>query len=56
MIISWIFILIPFIGVVIYGFCSLLSLILWIILMVKAYQGEMYELPIVGEFAKEKVQ
>jgi len=56
MIISWIFILIPFIGIVISWFCSLLGLILWIILMIKAYQGEMYELPIVGEFAKEKVQ
>ncbi|MDF2953705.1 MAG: putative membrane protein [Thermodesulfobacterium sp.] len=56
MIISWIFIWIPFIGIIISWFCSLLGLILWIILMIKAYQGEMYELPIVGEFAKEKVQ
>ena len=56
MIISWIFVWIPFIGVIISWFCSLLGLILWIILMIKAYQGEMYELPIVGEFAKEKVQ
>ena len=55
LIISLVFVLTPFIGIVISWFCSLLGLILWIILMIKAYQGDMYELPIVGKFAKEKV-
>ena len=32
-----------------------LSLILWIVLMVKAYQGERYELPVVGEWAAKQV-
>ncbi len=29
-----------------------IALILWLILMFKAYQGEMYKLPIVGDFAE----
>ena len=28
-------------------------LILWIILMLKAYQGEMFKLPIVGDIAEK---
>jgi uncharacterized membrane protein len=42
---GWIFI--PLIG--------LLELILWIILMLKAYQGEKYKLPIVGEFVEKQM-
>lgn len=34
---------------------NLLSLILWIILMVKAYQGETFKLPIVGEIVAKKI-
>jgi len=40
-------ILIPIIGI--------LSLILWVILMIKAYQGEMFKLPIIGEIAEKKI-
>jgi uncharacterized membrane protein len=32
----------------------ILTLILWIILMLKAYQGEKYKLPVVGDFAEER--
>jgi len=31
---------------------GLLSLVLWIILMIKAYQGEMFKLPIAGDIAE----
>jgi uncharacterized membrane protein len=34
-----------------YPLIGLASLILWIILMVKAYQGEMFKLPIAGDMA-----
>ena len=34
---------------------GLLGLILWLILMFKAYQGEMYKLPIVGDFAEKQI-
>ncbi|MGG1685760.1 DUF4870 domain-containing protein [Pseudalkalibacillus sp. NRS-1564] len=33
-----------------------LSLIVWIVLMVKAYQGQMYKLPIGGEFAEKQLE
>jgi len=33
----------------------LLTLILWIILMLKAYQGEMFKLPVVGDIAAKNL-
>ena len=30
-----------------------LSLVLWVLLMVKAYQGERFKLPVVGDFAEQ---
>ncbi len=32
------------------------ALILWIVLMVKAYQGERWRLPLIGEIAEERSQ
>jgi len=49
MIIGWI----PIIGLLVYPIW-ILSLILWLILMVKALRGELYSLPIVGKMAEEK--
>lgn len=34
----------------------LLGFILWLVLIVKAYQGEMFKLPIVGDFAAKQVK
>ena len=51
-IIAWFFGFIPFIGWVISGLIWILSIILWIVLMIKAYQGEMYKLPIAGDIAE----
>ncbi len=48
--------LIPFIGVI-FGIFNLiiflLALVLWIVLMVKAYQGTMYKLPWAGNLAEK---
>ncbi len=48
--------LIPFIGVI-FGILNLiiglLALVLWIVLMVKAYQGTMYKLPWAGNLAEK---
>ncbi len=44
---------IPIIGLLVYPIW-ILSLIVWLILMVKALQGERYSLPIVGKMAEEK--
>ena len=49
--------LIPFIGVLfdILGYIvGLITFVLWIVLMVKAYQGTMYKLPWTGDFAEKR--
>ena len=48
LILGWI----PIIGFLV----LILSLILWLLLMVKALRGERYRLPIVGSMAEEKVR
>jgi len=48
-IIGWI----PYIGAFIGGLIGLLGLILWIVLMIKAYQGNKYKLPWSGNFAEK---
>ena len=32
-----------------------LSVVLWIVLMVKAYKGERYKLPVVGDFVEQQL-
>jgi uncharacterized membrane protein len=54
-IINLIFMWIPFISWAISTLIWILVLILWLILMFKAYQGEMYKLPIVGDFAEKQI-
>ena len=46
--------LIPVIGAVLTWLLSILGLILWILLMVKAFQGTLYKLPWAGDFAEKK--
>ena len=49
--------LIPFLGVVFdiaNGIIGLLAFVLWIVLMVKAYQGTKYKLPWAGDFAEKR--
>jgi uncharacterized membrane protein len=59
MVIAWIinliFMWIPFINLAISTLIWIFVLILWLILMFKAYQGEMYKLPIVGDFAEKQI-
>ncbi len=58
MIIIWIvqwFFWVPFIGGTILWLLGVLWLILWLVLMFKAYQGEKYKLPIVGDFAEKQL-
>jgi uncharacterized membrane protein len=47
---------IPFIGWIIAWLLGLLAFILWIILMVKAYRGEMYKLPVAGDIAARQAK
>ncbi|MFQ5906157.1 MAG: DUF4870 domain-containing protein [bacterium] len=56
MVIGWIFAFMPFIGMVVSALVWILSLILWLVLMIKAYQGERYKLPIVGGLAEKQTE
>ncbi len=48
--------MLPVIGYVVAPIISLLSMLLWLLLMFKAYQGERYKLPIAGDFAENLLQ
>jgi len=54
-IVSIIISFIPFIGWILGWLISILGFILWIVLMVKAYQGQRYKLPWAGDFAEKQV-
>ena len=46
---------IPIIGWIVSWLVGVLALVLWIVLMVKAYQNEMYKLPWAGDFAEKHI-
>lgn len=46
---------IPILGAIISALAAPLGLILWILLMFKAYQGERFKLPVVGDLAEENM-
>ena len=45
---------IPFVGQVGTALLNLTGLVVWVILMVKAYQGELFKLPVLGDFAEKQ--
>jgi uncharacterized membrane protein len=49
-----IFLFIPFIGWIINIFLGIAMFILWLVLMFKAYQGQMFKLPVIGNFAEKQ--
>ena len=46
---------IPFINLIVIPILAILQVILWIILMVKAYQGELFKLPVIGDIAEKNI-
>ncbi|MFH0985594.1 MAG: DUF4870 domain-containing protein [Candidatus Omnitrophota bacterium] len=46
---------IPVLGVLVSLLLWPLGLVLWIVLMVKAYKGERYKLPVVGDFVEQQL-
>ena len=44
---------IPVVGWSIMPIVGIVQLVLWVILMVKAYQGELFKLPILGDIAEK---
>ena len=48
--------IVPLLGPLISGIAYLLGFVLWILLMVKAFQGEEFLLPVVGEMARDRTR
>ena len=46
--------MIPFFGWILIPFVAVLNLVLWILLMIKSYQGQMFKLPVVGDVAEKQ--
>ena len=46
---------IPFVGWMLMPILAILQLILWILLMVKAYQGQLFKLPMIGDMAEKNI-
>ena len=47
--------MVPVVGWILSPFAMIAGFILWLVLIVKAYQGEKFELPVIGEFAKKQL-
>ncbi|MBI2010567.1 MAG: DUF4870 domain-containing protein [Candidatus Chisholmbacteria bacterium] len=45
--------IIPVIGWVLLPFWGLLMFVLWLVSIVKAWQGEMFKLPVLGQYAEQ---
>ena len=52
-VVQWIAAFIPVLGMIVSGLLSMVAVVLWIVLMVKAYQGELYKLPVIGDIAEK---
>lgn len=48
--------IVPLVGGLVRGLVSLAMVVLWVLLMVKAFQGERFKLPWVGDLAEERTQ
>ena len=46
---------VPVLGILVNILIWPLSVVLWIVLMVKAYKGERYKLPVVGDFVEKQL-
>jgi uncharacterized membrane protein len=46
---------VPVVGGIISGLLAVLAFIIWVVCMVKAYNGEVYQLPVVGKIASDWV-
>lgn len=52
-IVQGILLFVPFIGWAISALIGLFMFVLWLVLMLKAYQGEKFKLPVVGDIAEK---
>jgi len=54
-VIATVILIIPILGFLINLLLWPLSVVLWIVLMIKAYQGEFFKLPVVGDFVEKQL-
>lgn len=54
-IISALIIIIPVIGPILSGIITVIGAFIWLLMLYKTYNGEVYKLPIVGDIAEEKI-
>jgi len=47
--------MVPVVGWILSPFVMILGFILWLVCIIKAYQGEKFVLPVVGELAKKQL-
>lgn len=47
---------IPIVGWILSVLLGILAFILWVVLMYKAYQGQLYKLPVAGDIAENQVK
>ena len=52
-VINIVLLVVPVLGVLLGLLLSITGIILWVILMIKAYQGDYFKLPIVGDIAEK---
>ena len=55
-IIYWIVGFLPYVRAILIPILAILFFVLWILLMYKAYKGEMFKLPIVGDIAARQAE
>ena len=48
--------MVPFIGLVLWPAIMIVGFVLWLVLIFKAYQGEEFKLPVIGDFAKKQLE
>lgn len=50
-----ILVMVPVVGWIISPLAMIVGFVLWLVLIFKAYQGEEFMLPVIGEFAKKQL-
>ena len=45
---------IPFLGVLLWALVYLAELIVWVLLLIKAYNGQIWKLPVIGDIAEKQ--
>ncbi len=54
-VVSVILSLVPTLGALILGLLNIAALVLWIVCMVQAFQGQMFRIPVIGDIAAKQV-